>query len=89
MRGDYQHPLNLGSDRMVTINELVAIIQRIAGTDLEVRHVPGPKGVRGRNSDNTKIRKMLDWEPSISLEDGLARTYPWIEAQVRESIEPF
>jgi GDP-D-mannose 3',5'-epimerase len=85
MRSDYAEPLNLGQDRMVTINELAGIIARCAGVDVKLRHVPGPQGVRGRNSDNTRLRQVLEWEPRISLEEGLARTYEWIEQEVRAS----
>jgi len=85
MRSDFRDPLNLGQDRMVTINELADIIARIAGVEIVKRHVDGPQGVRGRNSDNTKLRNVLGWEPSISLEEGLERTYSWIEDQVRQS----
>jgi nucleoside-diphosphate-sugar epimerase len=70
---------------MVTINELAWIIARIAGVDIEIDHVAGPQGVRGRNSDNTRLRQVLDWEPAISLEQGLALTYDWISAQVAKS----
>jgi len=83
MRSDYAEPLNLGQDRMVTINELADIVANIAGIHVAKKHVPGPQGVRGRNSDNTLLRKVLDWEPCISLEDGLAHTYRWIEDQVQ------
>ncbi len=83
MQSDYQEPLNLGQDRLVTINQLVDIVASIAGIRVVKKHVPGPQGVRGRNSDNTRLRKVLNWEPSISLEEGLARTYSWIEDQVR------
>ncbi len=83
MRSDHREPLNLGQDRMVTINELADLVAAVAGTRIEKRHVPGPQGVRGRNSDNTRLRQVLGWEPAISLEDGLARTYAWVEAQVR------
>lgn len=86
MRSGYREPLNLGQDRMVTINQLAAIIAGIAGVSLSLRHVPGPQGVRGRNSDNTRVRAVLGWEPAVSLEDGLARTYAWIEEQVRASL---
>jgi nucleoside-diphosphate-sugar epimerase len=83
MRSDHAEPLNLGTDRMVTINELAEIIIGIAGKrDIRIRHVPGPQGVRGRNSDNTRLRDVLGWEPGISLEEGLAPTYEWIEGQV-------
>ena len=85
MRSDYREPLNLGQDRMVTINELASIIARAAGAEIEIKHVDGPQGVRGRNSDNTRLRQVLGWEPQISLEDGLALTYKWIESQVVES----
>jgi nucleoside-diphosphate-sugar epimerase len=87
MRSDHEHPLNLGQDRMVTINELADIIARGAGLEVELVHVPGPQGVRGRNSDNTRLREALGWEPEISLEDGLSRTYAWIEEQVRRRME--
>lgn len=83
MRSSYHEPLNLGQDRMVSINELADIIAGIAGARIVKKHVPGPQGVRGRNSDNNLLRKVLGWEPAVSLEAGLARTYRWIEAQVR------
>lgn len=82
MRSDWREPLNLGQDRMVTINQLADIIADIAGVKIVKKHVPGPQGVRGRNSDNMLLRKVLQWEPQISLEEGLARTYTWIEKQV-------
>lgn len=85
MRSDYREPLNLGSDRMVTIDELADIIGGIAGVTIRKRYVEGPQGVRGRNSDNSRLRRVLGWEPQISLEEGLARTYRWIEQEVRES----
>jgi GDP-D-mannose 3', 5'-epimerase len=83
MRSDYANPLNLGQDRMVSINQLADMIAEIAGIRIVKKHVPGPQGVRGRNSDNSLLRKVLGWEPEISLEEGLAQTYPWIEAQVQ------
>ena len=83
MRSDYPHPLNLGQDRMVTINELADIIADIAGIQLIKKHIPGPQGVRGRNSDNTRLREVLHWQPEVSLEEGLACTYAWIESQVK------
>jgi glycosyltransferase involved in cell wall biosynthesis len=82
MRSDYHEPLNLGQDRLVTINQLADMIADIAGTRIVKKHIRGPQGVRGRNSDNTRLRQVLGWEPEISLEDGLARTYAWIEGQV-------
>ncbi len=86
MRSDYREPLNLGQDRMVTINELADIVARIANIRITKKHVAGPQGVRGRNSDNTRLRAVLKWEPEISLEEGLRRTYLWIEKQVRDQL---
>lgn len=85
MRSDYREPLNLGQDRLISINGLADLVADIAGVRIEKRHISGPQGVRGRNSDNTRLRDVLGWEPSISLEEGLARTYPWIEARVKEA----
>jgi GDP-D-mannose 3', 5'-epimerase len=79
MRSDFPEPLNLGQDRMVNINELADMVAKIAGVSITKKHVPGPQGVRGRNSDNTLLRQVLGWEPEISLEEGLRRTYQWIE----------
>ncbi len=87
MRSDFREPLNLGQDRMISINTLADIIANIAGTKVSMKYVEGPQGVRGRNSDNTKLRMILNWEPQISLEDGLKRTYTWIETQVSEKLK--
>ena len=92
MRSDHSEPINLGQDRMLSINELADIIANIAGIEITKRHVDGPQGVRGRNSDNTRLREVTGWEPQISLEDGLSVTYRWIEEQVFRSVkndEPF
>jgi nucleoside-diphosphate-sugar epimerase len=86
MRSAHTSPLNLGSDRMVTINELAQIIAKIAGIQITIKHIPGPMGVRGRNSDNTRLREVLQWEPRLTLEEGLQRTYPWIEQQVAQKL---
>jgi nucleoside-diphosphate-sugar epimerase len=86
MRSAYALPINLGQDRMVSINELADMIADIAGIRIVKKHVPGPQGVRGRNSDNSRLREVLGWEPTISLEEGLARTYHWIEAKVVERL---
>src|SRR5690606_14955581 len=86
MLSDYAEPLNLGRDRMVTINELARIAARAAGTEVELRHVDGPQGVRRRSSDNRRLREVLGWEPGIRLEDGIARTSTWIEEQVRQKL---
>jgi nucleoside-diphosphate-sugar epimerase len=83
MRSDHREPLNLGQDRAVTINELADLVAAVAGVEIVKKHVPGPQGVRGRNSDNTRLRQVLGWEPRVSLEEGLARTYAWVEEQVR------
>jgi len=79
MKSEFREPINLGSSEMVTINELVSIVEQIAGITLERRYdLSAPKGVRGRNSDNTLIRRVLGWEPSTSLRKGMAETYAWI-----------
>lgn len=87
MQSDHGEPLNLGQDRMVTINGLADIIADAAGIEIERKHVSGPQGVRGRNSDNTRLAEVLDWTPDISLEEGLGRTYEWIEGEVRRVME--
>ena len=84
MRSEHSAPINLGQDRMLSVNELVDMIAGIAGKTIRKRHdITKPQGVRGRNSDNTLLRKTLEWEPSISLEEGLARTYEWIRERLR------
>jgi nucleoside-diphosphate-sugar epimerase len=82
MQSDYYQPLNLGQDRLVTINQLADLVADVAGINITKKHVPGPQGVRGRNSDNTRLRRVLDWQPEVSLEEGLARTYKWVEGEV-------
>lgn len=84
MDSDFTGPVNVGSEEMVTINRLAEIIMRIAGKQLTIRHIPGPLGVRGRNSDNRLIRERLHWEPTQPLAEGIAKTYAWIAAQVRQ-----
>jgi nucleoside-diphosphate-sugar epimerase len=86
MRSDFHEPLNLGQDRMISINGLADLVAEIAGIQIVKRHVDGPQGVRGRNSDNTKLRDVLGWEPVISLEKGLKTTYDWIEGQVKGTL---
>jgi GDP-D-mannose 3',5'-epimerase len=85
LRSDFRGPVNIGSEELVTINQLVEIIASIAGKRIRKRHIDGPQGVRGRNSDNRLIRKALGWEPSWPLRAGLEKTYAWIEAQVETS----
>ncbi len=84
LRSDFQGPVNIGSEEMVTINHLADMVIGIAGKDLRVSNIPGPLGVRGRNSDNRLIRKMLGWAPSRTLQAGLERTYTWINTQVEK-----
>ena len=87
MQSDYHAPLNLGQDRLISINELVDMVAGIAQKRIRRRHnLSAPQGVRGRNSDNTRLREVLHWEPGVSLEDGLRETYRWIEQQVRANL---
>jgi GDP-D-mannose 3', 5'-epimerase len=80
---DIRDPLNLGSDELVTINQLVDIVEEIAGVKLKRNYnLSAPKGVNGRNSDNTKIQQLLGWAPSIKLREGIAKTYAWIEDEM-------
>jgi len=82
MESRFQGPVNIGSEEMVTINQLAEMAMRIAGKKLRIRHISGPLGVRGRNSDNRLIARELGWAPSEQLERGLKKTYQWIESQV-------
>lgn len=83
MASDYREPLNLGTDELVTVNQLVDMVCKVAGKKLVKHHdLSKPQGVRGRNSDNSRLRKVLGWEPTTSLRDGLAVTYRWIAAQL-------
>lgn len=82
MNSDVEDVLNIGSDEMISINDLVQLIARIAGKHIILENVRGPEGVRGRKSDNTLIKEKLGWAPSATLEDGLRKTYPWVLEQV-------
>ncbi len=82
LRSDFPGPVNIGSDEMVTINQLAGLAMEIAGKKLSIKHVPGPLGVRGRNSDNKLIGEKLGWRPSASLKEGLTTTYHWIKEQL-------
>jgi GDP-D-mannose 3', 5'-epimerase len=82
LRSNFQGPVNIGSEEMVTINQLVSIVSDIAGKEVYVRHIDGPQGVRGRNSDIRLIQEKLGWSPSQSLRDGLTPTYRWIEQRL-------
>ena len=86
MRSDFPHPLNLGTDEMVTVNELVDMVASTAGKVVVKRHdLTKPQGVRGRNSDNAKLRQVLSWEPQIPLQEGLVPTYQWIESELAKA----
>jgi GDP-D-mannose 3', 5'-epimerase len=86
MGSDYHEALNLGTDELVTINQLATMVAEIAGKSLKIRHnLTGPQGVRGRNSENSRTRKVLGWEPSIPLQQGLAVTYNWIASELRKA----
>jgi nucleoside-diphosphate-sugar epimerase len=86
MESDYPGAVNIGNDTTVSINELAEMLMEIAGYPVKLKHIEGPQGVRGRNSDNTLARKVLPmWQPKVSLHEGLTTTYRWIEKQVQES----
>lgn len=87
MRSDFTGPVNIGSEEMVSINRLAEMIMEIAGVNLKIKHVAGPQGVRGRKSDNRLIYEKLGWKPRMPLKEGLKRTYPWIEGEVKKAIE--
>ncbi|MGA2991581.1 MAG: NAD-dependent epimerase/dehydratase family protein [Candidatus Korobacteraceae bacterium] len=87
MESSFVGPVNIGSEEMVTINKMAQMIMDIAGKKLSINHIAGPLGVRGRNSDNKLIRARLGWEPKMPLRDGLAKTYPWIVAQLQAANE--
>jgi nucleoside-diphosphate-sugar epimerase len=86
MRSNFEGPVNIGSEEMITINELVHLVADIAGKAIRIRHIPGPLGVRGRNSDNQLIRARLGWAPTQKLRAGLEETYSWIEWQVSRNL---
>lgn len=86
-RSDWVGPVNIGSEEMVSINQLVSIVADIAGKRVELEHVPGPLGVRGRNSDNALYREKLGWEPTLPLRAGLEKTYAWISEQVQKGAQ--
>ena len=84
MESDFMGPVNIGSEEMVSINNLAAIAMDIAGKKLSIKHIPGPLGVRGRNSDNRLINKKLNWRPNWPLRKGMEITYEWIAEQVKK-----
>jgi GDP-D-mannose 3',5'-epimerase len=83
MESDFTEPINIGSEEMVSINELAKMTMLISGKELFLKHINGPTGVRGRNSNNDLIRKVLDWEPKVSLMEGIGKTYTWIKSQIK------
>ncbi len=87
MDSDFSGPVNIGSEEMVTINQLAELAMQIAGKKLSIRHIEGPLGVRGRNSDNRLIAEKLGWKPSRPLREGLKKTYAWISAQVGKTAD--
>ena len=82
MQSNFTGPVNIGSEEMVTINQLVEIACSIDNKELKKKHIPGPTGVRGRNSDNRLIEEKLKWKPKYSLQQGLEQTYRWIQTQL-------
>ena len=87
MKSDFIGPINIGSEEMVNINELAKMVMDIAGKKLSIKHISGPLGVRGRNSDNKLIKEKLGWEPKYPLRKGLKKTYSWIKKQVEKEKE--
>ncbi|CAI9771294.1 unnamed protein product [Fraxinus pennsylvanica] len=83
-KSDFREPVNIGSDEMVSMNEMADIVLSFENKNLPIHHIPGPEGVRGRNSDNTLIKEKLGWAPSMRLKDGLKFTYFWIKDQIEK-----
>ena len=88
MESDFSGPVNIGSDELISINDLAGMVMGIAGKELRIRHIPGPLGVRGRSSDNKLIQEKLGWRPTWPLSKGMEITYRWIEDQVRSRRNP-
>jgi len=82
MNSTYDKPINLGSDEMVSMNEMAEMVFQIEGKNLKINHIPGPEGVRGRNSENTLIKQVLGWYPNTTLKEGITKTYHWIQEQI-------
>ena len=85
MQSDFMGPVNIGSEEMVTINQLVDTAAKVAGKTVEKIHIDGPLGVRGRNSNNELIREKLQWDYKMSLEEGISKTYSWISEQINDN----
>jgi len=88
MQSDFTGPVNIGSEEMISINALSKMIIKISGKNLSIKNIPGPQGVRGRNSDNRLIKEKLGWEPSMALVEGMTKTYQWVNGQVKTKV-PF
>ena len=86
MQSDFKAPVNIGSEEMVSINQLASLISDLANKDIQFNHIEGPLGVRGRNSDNALFEQNIGWKPQFSLQQGLQKTYQWIESQVKQAI---
>ena len=84
-RSNWSGPVNIGSNQMITINDLAKLVMQVAGKNLNINNIPGPTGVRGRNSDNRLIQEKLGWSPSIPLINGVEKTYNWIDSQVKQA----
>ena len=87
MESDFTGPVNIGSEEMISINNLAKLVMEIAGKDQSIKNIPGPQGVRGRNSDNKIIEEKLGWKPKFTLKEGLTKTYKWVDAQVQAKVE--
>lgn len=87
MQSNFHGPVNIGSEELISINKLARLYMKVSGKTLQVKHVNGPQGVRGRRSDNKLIFEKLGWKPSVSLEEGLRRTYDWIDQQLHASAD--
>jgi nucleoside-diphosphate-sugar epimerase len=85
VKSSFGQPVNIGSDQMVTINQLAEMVSKIAGKKVNLNHIPGPLGVKGRNSDNRLIKAELGWAPSAELSKGLEKTYEWIYSQIHKT----
>ena len=86
MNSDFTGPVNIGSEEMIKINDLAEMVIDISGKELSIKNIPGPVGVRGRNSDNKLYTEKIGWQPSQSLRDGIIKTYEWIHKQVEQNI---
>lgn len=86
MNSEFSGPVNIGSEEMVSINQLVQYVTDISGKEVHVKHIDGPTGVRGRNSDNKLIKEKLNWEPTQPLYVGLTKTYEWIDSEIKKGL---